>query len=215
MLNNEVEFQLEALRETLPEVVNKAASGISVDVPYSLDRAKRIVNYRIDGYTFEEISREGDMPDASTLVRWCREKSEFAQMLRNAKDARAMVFEDEAIRVARRASGRDADRLKFDAYKWAAEVNDPLTYGKKVAHSGDANGAPVVLQIVTGFGPPNKWQRSPKLNADGTIDRSEDGEAEVRQPNTACSDKPDICSGATALRAIEGHSPTDGSEKSA
>ena len=172
MSNAEIEKELQALRQNLPEVVHGTTPSKTAAQHYSHDLAKRIVAFRAEGLTLYQISLQNEMPSHSTLIRWTKTHPEFSALLRAVRDSRALIFEDKVLETAENAQGKDADRIKLDAYKWAAEVNDPETYGKKVAHSGEVKGT-VVLQVVTGFGPPNAWQTPPKLKADGTIDREE------------------------------------------
>lgn len=163
--------ELDALRANWPVEVEEASPGRSVArIPYSIGLAERICSHYIQGKSLHWIAAHlGEMPAYQTILKWSKNHPDFSKMLRSVREARALHFEDAAIEAAEAATGKDADRLKFEAYKWGAEVNDPGTYGKKVTHSGDA-GAPIILQVVTGFGPPNPWQTPPKLKADGTID---------------------------------------------
>jgi hypothetical protein len=173
--------ELNALRENLPTTVEEAVASKSVEkMFYSHELAERIIDAYSQGTSLLAISRKSEMPAYSTLLKWSKNHPEFSKMLRAVREARALHFEDAAIEAAENAQGKDADRLKFEAYKWGAEVNDPATYGKKLAHSGQLAGG-ITLQVVTGFGPPNEWQTPPKLNADGTIDKSppKDVESEV------------------------------------
>lgn len=171
MSHEDFRKELNALRESLPEAAEEAASSKPVErITYSLDLAKRIVDEYAQGKSIRAISHRKEMPAYGTLLRWAKEHPELSKMLRSVRDARALHFEDAAIEAAESASGKDADRLKFEAYKWGAEVNDPTTYGKKVQASHEVSGK-VVVQVVTGFGPPNAWQTSPKLRADGTIEK--------------------------------------------
>lgn len=158
---------------TLPAVVEETAASKTVsNIPYSAGLAERITALYAEGMSLHKIAQKAEMPAYGTLIRWAKKHPELSKMLRAVRDARALHFEDKAIQSAEDATGKDADRLKFEAYKWGAEVNDPATYGKKVAHDVQGPGAQVVIQVVTGFGPPNPWQTPPKLNPDGTIDKS-------------------------------------------
>ena len=167
------EAELNALRENIPEIIEGERGTRSVrTVPYSLDLARRIVNYLLDGLTLRQISRKGETPDYPTLLSWIKENAEFAALLAGIKAAKAYAYEEAAIETAEGVRDKDdvpAAKLLVDTYKWAAEVNDPAVYGKKLAHSGEVKGN-VTLQVITGFGPPNAWQTPPKLKADGTID---------------------------------------------
>ena len=159
----------EALRDRrLPERCPEEPTEKFYPVYYSHDVARRITDEYAQGKSLHAIACQPGMPTYSTLLRWSKDHPQFAPMLRSIRGARALHFEDMAIVAAEEAEGKDRDRLRFEAYKWGAEVNDPATYGKKVAHSGDA-GNPILIQVVTGFGPPNAHQTPPTLNEDGTI----------------------------------------------
>ncbi len=238
------EEELNALRENLPTVVEEAAPSKSTpQIYYSADLAARILDDYVQGKSLHAISHKAEMPAYSTLLKWSKNHPEFSKMLRSVREARALHFEDLAIRTAERAEGKDADRLKVDTYIWAAEVNDPASYGKKVTHAGDASN-PMVIQVVTGFGPPNKWQTPPKLREDGTIDKEYEAAQEVKaevvsdptgqgdpvsddsafrerqgsveaRPLDAPSDlSRELPNGAEALPAFQGHTPDSGSPQS-
>ena len=150
----------------------------------------------------------------------------------NDVTATPIAAAEAAIETAEGVRDKDdvpAAKLLVDTYKWAAEVNDPATYGKKVAHSGEVNGN-VTLQVITGFGPPNAWQTPPKLKADGTIDAeweslngpqrkdgpdesnppptppgAPEGVGEDRPPDAASSRRDDGIGGVPTLPAEPGH----------
>lgn len=169
--NEDFNEELNALRENLPEVVEEATPSKSVErVLYTVDLGKRICDQVAQGKSLRAISAQSEMPSYNALLRWSKEHPELSKMLRAVREARARHFEDAAIEAAEAAEGKDADRLKVDTYKWAAEVNDPVTYGKKLAHSGEVKGG-FTINVVTGFGPPNPWQTPPKLREDGTIEK--------------------------------------------
>lgn len=215
--------ELNALRETLPAVVEEATASKTVPQSiYTIELAERICEHVARGKSLLWIARQSEMPAYSTLLKWSKEHPELSQMLRSVRDLRARHFEDAAIEAAENAIGKDADRLKVDTYKWAAEVNDPTTYGKKLAHSGEVKGQ-VILQVVTGFGEPNEWQKPPKLNPDGTVDKTpvievtaevadgRNADADAGADNEARSSDPSHVSsdcepgGLSALPAVPGH----------
>lgn len=214
--------ELDALREELPEIAEEAVPSKTSDQYYSLDLAKRIIDYSAQGKSLHWVAKQSQMPCYSTLLKWAKSHPEFSKLLKSVRDARALHFEEAAIEAAENACGKDADRLRFEAYKWGAEVNDPTTYGKKVTHSGDATN-PIILQVVTGFGEPNEWQTPPKLNEDGTIqkkvievssngssdpgdteeantERDERSSEEARQELTPSSSEPSQPSGVQSLQ---------------
>lgn len=243
MSHEDFDKELNALRENLPTIVEEATGSKSVpQIQYSLEIAKRIVDLSIEGISLHAISQRAEMPAYNTLLKWSKQHSEFSKMLRAVREAKALHFEESAIRIAEECNDKDdvpVARLKVETYWKAAEVNDPATYGKKVTHAGDAQN-PVILQVVTGFGAPNEWQTPPKLKADGTIEvpcevingRS-DSEVSERNADkatgelsggSALADPPADAPSSDSLRSEHGvetlpvvqrHSPTDGREESA
>lgn len=153
----------------LPVVLGADATSKSVQrVQYSPDLADRILDLYAAGKNLIEISKMAEMPGYSTLQKWITSHPEFSRRFQAVGTMLALHREQQAIQTAEAAEGKDADRLKIETYWRSAEVNDPARYGKKVTHGGDQNN-PVILQVITGFGPPNAWQSPPKLNPDGTI----------------------------------------------
>ena len=161
--------ELDALREQSATVLESEGPR-SCQIAFTENLAKRIAENYAEGKSLAAISRLAEMPAYSTLLRWVKENSVLRAALEGVRQVRALHFEDRALEVCEEATGKDADRLKFEGNKWAAEVNDPARYGKKVTHSGDASN-PITIQVITGFGEPNEFQRPPKLGADGLIEK--------------------------------------------
>jgi hypothetical protein len=91
------------------------------------------------------------MPAYGTIISWVKKHEAFKEKIQNAKVARALHFEEQAIIAAESAQDKDevpAARLRMDAYQWGAEVNDPATYGKKTTISGDAS-RPLQIVVVS------------------------------------------------------------------
>ena len=192
MSESDFDQELNALREKLPTVIEGDTRTKSAAQYYSKALADTILDDYAKGMSLHAISRKSEMPCYGTLLRWSRDHDEFRASLRAVRETRALHFEDSAIAAAEAADGKDRDRLLFDAYKWGAEVNDPLTYGKRVTHEGN-NLKPITIQVVTGFGPPNEWQTPPKLNADGTIikENIREVKADVATENPGTVQRPD------------------------
>lgn len=165
--------------ETLPQVV----AGDPADLPavpsrkintlYRSELAERISDFYIEGQSLRSISFMPEMPSYGTLMKWLKHNPEFRALIDGARATRALHFEEEAIAAAESCSDKDeapAARLKFDAYRWGAEVNDPTRFGKRTTIAGDPD-KPVQFIISTGFPEPNEAQRPPELAADGTIKR--------------------------------------------
>ena len=163
--------------ETSPTTLESEGTS-SCAIHYSESVAKRIASLYAEGNSLHKISQHSEMPVYATMLRWAKEHPEFRQMIEGVRAQRALHFEDKAIETAENAEGKDGDRLRFDAYKWGAEVNDPTRYGKKVTHGGDPD-RPITFIVATGFPMPNEFQRPPTLGADGLIEKARHVEAEV------------------------------------
>lgn len=244
MSHEDFDQELNALRETLPTVVEETTGGgkskTAVQL-YSIGLAERIVDYYTQGLSLQSIAQKGEMPSYGTLLKWSKHHPEFSKMLRAVREARAIHFENKAIQEAEDLSDpKEANmaKVKIDTYKWAAEVNDPSIYGKKIEHKGDlGGGGKVIIQVVTGFGPLPPALQFPKLNADGTICKDvqaevangaghpgsdqkadtpgENGSAQqVGLPDTPGSSERGGAGGVQPLQPESGHTPEPGSEKS-
>ena len=162
-----------ALKETdVPEVLEGSTSGTALyPARYSLTLGKIICEKYSEGEKLYKIARDLNIPYPQ-LLKWSKDNKEFSSMLTAIRETRALHFEDMAIERAEKACGKDADRIAVDTYIWASEVNDPAVYGKRVRGGVTGDGAPVIIQVNTGWPtPPNEWQTPPKLNPDGTIDK--------------------------------------------
>lgn len=119
--------------------------------PYSKITCDHICNLVSEGHTLSEIGLMEGLPNKTCIQNWQREYPEFRQAMKVARELRAEVFHDKIVEVAKNAKESTAkrDRLKLDAYKWVAGVNDPGTFGNQTKIVGDAN-APLKLIVETG-----------------------------------------------------------------
>lgn len=177
--NQEAARIIKLSMENLPEVV----PGDPADLPtapsrkiatlYRSELAERISDLYLEGKSLRSISMMPEMPSYSTIMKWLKQNPEFRALIDGARATRALHFEEEAINAAELCVDKDdapAARLKFDAYRWGAEVSDPTRFGKRTTIAGDPD-KPVQFIISTGFPEPNEAQRPPELAADGTIKR--------------------------------------------
>jgi transposase-like protein len=170
MLEDQPEDNREGQDLALPTRVELPGNA-SCNVPFSSDVVARIARLYSQGMSLAQVCRQAEMPNYETLFRWIKDHPEMKQALEGVRGQRALHYEDKALQAAEEACGKDADRLRFDAFRWGAEVNDPSRYGKKVTHSGDSD-KPIQFIIQTGFPEPNSFQTPPKLGADGLIERA-------------------------------------------
>lgn len=159
---------------TIGGVPDVMAPTKSIFIKYSPEVVDSIVQQFIAGVPLYKIAGQDGMPSYTTLLRWVQSREEFREALQAARIARALHFEDAALRSAGEPdSPLDKDdvpgqRLKFDAMKWAAEVNNPVVYGRKTIVEGNVD-KPLVLVVKTGVPDPTGMQKPPELNIDGTV----------------------------------------------
>lgn len=119
--------------------------------PYCEVTSDFVLQKITEGMTLPSISKLEGMPPVAAFYKWMRDYPEFRTKMELARKARAEFYADQAIETARSADDDtvQADRLRVDTYKWAAEVNDRETYGKQTKVTG--NTGPTVIFIDTGI----------------------------------------------------------------
>lgn len=163
-------------------------SGPVYRVAYSDELAARVCDLYIAGNSLRKISKLEGMPSYAALLRWAKERKEFREQLVASRAVRALHFEDTALAAADEVLDMDdkdraaVARLRFDAFKWGAEVNDPAQYGKKTTISGDAS-KPIVFQIVTGVPAPE--EKEVLLDKTGIVQDVVETTGEVISEDTA------------------------------
>lgn len=138
---------------------------------YKPETVIAVTDEYFSGKSLFAISKNKDMPSYNTLLRWRKEIPEFRNKLMEARETRAMFFEEmaeEAVHEELSTGMKDraaAARMKFDLYKWRAEVNDPAIYGKKTQVSGDPT-RPIIFNINTGV-PKSQYEKEITLDEQG------------------------------------------------
>ena len=166
-----------------------------IHLRYSTELAQAITDRYQAGESLCSISKDDEMPPYSEMLRWAKENECFRDLLEGARKTRGLDFEERAIEAAAEVHDKDdvpAARLKFDAYKWGAEVSDPARYGKKTTLTGDA-GNPLQFIISTGFPEPNAAQQPPKLQSDGLIDPVTETVIQALPETAAEPQEPESC----------------------
>lgn len=153
--------------ETRPTTIEGQGTS-SCPVPFSPNVVERIADLYAQNMSLYRISQQAEMPAYQTLLRWVKKHPELREALDAVRTTRALVYEDKALQVAEEACGKDADRIKLEAYRWAAEVNDPARYGKKGVQTTESR--PTVIIVQTGFPDLNEHIAPPKLREDGVIE---------------------------------------------
>lgn len=120
---------------------------------FTIEIGAAIVALYRQGHTIATIGGMKGFPKAKIIYDWMEHRSDFRTQMKAARELRGLYFEEKALEAAESARGESseevaAQRLKAETYKWASEVNDPATYGRKTAIA--VNG-PAVFLIDTGI----------------------------------------------------------------
>lgn len=106
--------------------------------PYNLEEAKQFCDLVRGGYTFANAAKTMDMSYA-IISYWRSRHPDFDQAVKIAREERAEFFHDRVLEIAEGVKDKDeaqVARVQIDAYKWAAEKNDPAKFGNKNVHGG-------------------------------------------------------------------------------
>lgn len=136
---------------------------------YTQELADRICAEIAEGRSLRSILREDDgMPAMSSVFKWLRIHTEFAEQYARAREAQADALADELLEIADDGSndwmerlGEDGkplgwkengeaiqrSRLRVDTRKWIASKLKPKKYGDKIEHSGP-EGGPIPITIT-------------------------------------------------------------------
>lgn len=114
------------------------------------------------GRPLTKICRLKGMPDYSTVLRWRRDRDDFAALYQAAREDAADTLADQVLTIADDASGdvtedgeggRVVDhenvqrsRLRVDARKWIACKLKPRVYGERIQHAGH-DGGPIGTEV--------------------------------------------------------------------
>jgi hypothetical protein len=125
--------------------------------PFNPVTANHVCNLITEGKTISQIGLMPGFPPKNTILHWARKYPEFREELKVAREMRAEHFHDEIIKLTDEVKENTAKsaRVKFDALKWAAGVNDPNVYGPQTKITGDPN-APLQILVSTGVPAPEK-----------------------------------------------------------
>ena len=134
---------------------------------YTEKLGKEICRRLCDGLTLEQICRDDDMPNRTTIYNWRLDDGPFLTMYRRARLIQTEIFEDQILAVAHDGSNDWYDvesesgvaiakpdrenvnrsKLRVDTMKWVMSKRDPKQYGDRQALElhGEGGGA---LRIV-------------------------------------------------------------------
>lgn len=127
--------------------------GESRQWSYTDEIADKIVEQHMLGSSLRAICHgKKGYPPVTTVYRWMQENHRFKTRILEARQMRAFYFENKVMEEAESIDEKNynAQRVKIDAAKWLAQVNNPDVFGNKTKISGDAS-APLAIVVDTGI----------------------------------------------------------------
>ncbi len=120
--------------------------------PQTPENMLNVVQMVADGKTLRNIQKIPGMPPVSVVLRWCSQDEKFKEAIAEARKSRAEVYHDAIENVAFNAKEGNAksSKVKIDALKFLAGVNDRERFGQQVKASIDVS-APVNIIFHTGI----------------------------------------------------------------
>lgn len=111
-----------------------------------------VVQLVADGKTLKTIGQTPGLPPVSVVMRWANKSDEFKTMLAEARKSRAEVYHDAIEYVAFNAKEHNAksSKVKIDALKFLASVNDRDRFGQQAKVAVDVN-TPINIIFHTGI----------------------------------------------------------------
>lgn len=131
--------------------------------------ASIILEQYAEGMSLKKIAQNTALPCYGSILAHIQNNEEFRNQFEAARKVRAIALEEKAIEAAEAASNKDntpPEALRFNAYKWAASVNDNQRYTQTQKITQEA--PPTAYIIVTGV-PINQNIEPPKLDKTGKI----------------------------------------------
>lgn len=114
--------------------------------------ADKIVELHMQGNSLDAISKEKGFPPVKIIYHWIQHNITFKNKIMQARQMRGFYFENKVMAEAEAvdADNYNAQRVKIDAAKWLAKVNNPDVFGEKTKISGDKD-APLTFVVDTGI----------------------------------------------------------------
>lgn len=115
---------------------------------YTEDMANRICEGLTEGKSLITVLKENpDTPTYTTVMQWLKDKPDFADKYRRAREHQADHDADKIGEIAQKVITGELDpnaaRVAIEAYKWAAGKRKPKVYGEKLALGGSDDMAPI------------------------------------------------------------------------
>lgn len=105
---------------------------------FTQDKADAICERIADGESLRSICRDEAMPSKSSVFKWLKQQSDFADQYARALESRADSHADDIVDIADDDELDPNDkRVRIDARKWVASKLRPKVYGDKTLHGSD------------------------------------------------------------------------------
>lgn len=165
---------------------------------YSALQAAAISHLVAEGKSIREIARIPGFPSVQVIRAWRRLNPEFEELLTLAKKDRAEFYQEKAMDSVDNIVSKDdasAAKVKFEAYKWAASVDDPDIFGAKTKISGDLT-APLTLMIDTGIRRQGEIQapipRIEEIPSPGILESNVDPVDDLPETQSSADESPEL-----------------------
>lgn len=124
---------------------------------YTEDLADRVLTQIEAGHSLRKIAEMDGMPQASTIMRWCRVQEGFSEQYARACASRAELYAEDIVAISDDMSiGADHKRLQMDARKWTASKLLPKKYGEQL----EVKGTLTLEQLVVASRKPDQSAQS-------------------------------------------------------
>lgn len=124
-------------------------------IEYSPEIVEKVCELLESGMTMFEIGKLPDMPNRSTIYKWCRKDEATATLIARARELGWDQRAEQAVYEARNATDPAKARLSFDADRWLLSKMSPERYGEKQhlkQEISGPNGAPMQLHAIVDEG---------------------------------------------------------------
>lgn len=101
---------------------------------YTPELGDKICAQVMAGMPLVRICAAEDMPHPASVYRWFRERKDFCENYKLAKEDQADYFVEDILQIADEASVENVQvaRLRVDTRKWAASKYKPKKYGDRI-----------------------------------------------------------------------------------
>jgi hypothetical protein len=99
---------------------------------YSDELAVEICSRIACGEALVRICRDEDMPAVTTVYYWIREREDFREMYKLAREDMADTLADELLSITEDEEDVARARLKCDVRKWISSKLRPIKYGERL-----------------------------------------------------------------------------------